>query len=51
CHIESIHGRHDPIVVARAVPVAEAMTALTLADHLLLAMTSQISYVRKIWGN
>ncbi|MCD7745517.1 MAG: chorismate synthase [Lachnospiraceae bacterium] len=49
CHVETIHGRHDPIVVARAVPVVEAMTAITLADHLLLAMTSQIRYVKKIW--
>ncbi|MCD8013821.1 MAG: chorismate synthase [Lachnospiraceae bacterium] len=50
CHVETIHGRHDPIVVARAVPVVEAMTAITLADHLLLAMTSQMSYIKKIWG-
>lgn len=28
-------GRHDPCVGIRAVPVAEAMMALTLADHLL----------------
>ena len=28
-------GRHDPCVAIRAVPVAEAMTAVTLADHLL----------------
>ena len=28
-------GRHDPCVGIRAVPVAEAMVALTLADHLL----------------
>ena len=28
-------GRHDPCVAIRAVPVAEAMVALTLADHLL----------------
>lgn len=51
CHVESIHGRHDPIVVARAVPVVEAMTAITLADHLLLAMTSQMRYVKKIWSS
>ncbi|MCD7714984.1 MAG: chorismate synthase [Lachnospiraceae bacterium] len=50
CHVETIHGRHDPIIVARAVPVVEAMTAITLADHLLLAMTSQMAYVKKIWG-
>lgn len=28
-------GRHDPCVGIRAVPVAEAMLALTLADHLM----------------
>jgi chorismate synthase len=28
-------GRHDPCVGIRGVPVAEAMMALTLADHLL----------------
>ena len=31
----STKGRHDPCVAIRAVPVAEAMLALTLADHLL----------------
>ena len=30
-----VHGRHDPAIIPRAVPVVEAMTALTLADHLL----------------
>lgn len=28
-------GRHDPCVLPRAVPLVEAMTLLTLADHLL----------------
>ena len=28
-------GRHDPCVVPRAVPIAEAMMALVLADHML----------------
>lgn len=28
-------GRHDPCVVPRAVPIVEAMAALTLVDHLL----------------
>ena len=28
-------GRHDPCVVPRAVPIVEAMAALTLADHFL----------------
>ncbi len=31
----STKGRHDPCVAIRAVPVAEAMMAATLADHLL----------------
>src|SRR5215218_4140174 len=30
-------GRHDPCVLPRAVPIVEAMCALVLADHLLLA--------------
>lgn len=30
-------GRHDPCVVPRAVPVVEAMTALTLADFFLIS--------------
>jgi len=29
------HGRHDPCVGIRATPIAEAMTALVLMDHLL----------------
>ena len=28
----AIHGRHDPCIVPRAVPVVEAVTALTLLD-------------------
>lgn len=28
-------GRHDPCVLPRAVPMVEAMVALTLADHLM----------------
>jgi len=31
-----IKGRHDPCIVPRAVPVVEAMTALVLADQMLL---------------
>ena len=30
-----IHGRHDPCIVPRAVPVVEAVTALTILDMLL----------------
>lgn len=31
----SVKGRHDPCVCPRVVPVAEAMMAVVLADHLL----------------
>lgn len=34
-------GRHDPCVVPRAVPIVEAMAALTLADHLLRNKTAR----------
>lgn len=42
--IETNHGkgRHDPCVVPRAVPIVEAMAALVLADHVMMAKTSKI---------
>lgn len=36
-----IKGRHDPVIVPRAVVVIEAMTALTVLDALLKNMTAQ----------
>ena len=38
----TIKGRHDPLIVPRAVVVVEAMCALTIADSLLLNMTAQM---------
>ncbi len=35
-------GRHDPCVAIRAVPVVEAMTALVLADAVLMNLTTQV---------
>ena len=35
----TIEGRHDPCVLPRAVPVVEAMAALTLVDAMLLNKT------------
>lgn len=49
CVTESIHGRHDPIIVTRAAVVVEAMTALTLADHLLRNLGTKMDYLRKIY--
>jgi chorismate synthase len=35
-------GRHDPCVVPRAVPIVEAMAALTIADHFLRNRLTQL---------
>jgi len=37
-----VEGRHDPCVSPRAVPIAEAMMALTLIDHLMKNQSSQL---------
>lgn len=35
-------GRHDPCVLPRAVPIVEAMTAMTIFDHYLLNKTAKL---------
>ena len=37
-----IKGRHDPAIPPRIVPVAEAMVALVLADHMLRQRAARI---------
>jgi chorismate synthase len=37
-----VHGRHDPTVLPRLVPIAEAMLALVLADHLLRQRAARV---------
>ncbi len=37
-----VEGRHDPCVAPRAVPMAEAMVALVLIDHLLRNQQSKL---------
>lgn len=37
-----VHGRHDPTVLPRLVPVVEAMLALVLADHLLRQRSARV---------
>jgi chorismate synthase len=37
-------GRHDPCVVPRAVPIVEAMAAITLVDHFLRHKNSQMDF-------
>ncbi len=38
-----VKGRHDPCVLPRAVPIVEALAALTLADQYLLSQLSDYS--------
>ncbi len=45
----SIKGRHDPVIVPRAVVVVEAMAALTVADALLTGMGSRVDTVREAY--
>lgn len=44
-----IKGRHDPIIVPRAVVVVEAMAALTIADLMLSNMGSRLSYLQDFY--
>lgn len=45
-----IHGRHDPVIVPRAVVVAEAMAALTLTDALFQNMSARLDNIVKFYG-
>jgi chorismate synthase len=45
----NIKGRHDPIIVPRAVVVVEAMAAITLVDMLFMSMTSKLENVVKFF--
>ena len=45
----SIHGRHDPMIVPRAVVVVEAMTAITLVDALFTGMTSRMDRIQEFY--
>lgn len=47
----SIKGRHDPVIVPRAVVVVEAMTAITLLDALLLNASARLDSLKKIYGS
>lgn len=40
-----IKGRHDPIIVPRAVVVVEAMTAMTILDKMFVGMTSRLDRI------
>lgn len=45
----NIRGRHDPVIVPRAVVVVESMAALTIVDLLLLNMSARMDNLKKIY--
>lgn len=45
----AIEGRHDPVVVPRAVVVVEAMAAITVVDLLFTGMSSKMDSIKKIY--
>ncbi len=44
-----IKGRHDPIIVPRAVVVVEAMAALTILDACMINMSTRVDYLKDFY--
>ena len=42
----AIKGRHDPVIMPRAVVVVESMAAITLVEQLFISMTSKIDKIK-----
>lgn len=47
----SIKGRHDPVIVPRAVVVVESMAAITLLDALLVNASARMDRLKAIYKN
>lgn len=47
----SIRGRHDPVIVPRAVVVVESMAAITILDALLLNMGARMDSLERFYHN
>ena len=47
----NINGRHDPIIVPRAVVVVEAMASIILVDYIFQNMLSKISSIKNFHQN
>lgn len=45
-----IQGRHDPVIVPRAVVVAESMAALTILDLMMINMNARMEYLEEFYG-
>ena len=46
----NIKGRHDPIIVPRAVVVVESMVAVTLVDMIFVSMSSRMDNIIKFFN-
>ncbi len=44
-----IGGRHDPVIVPRAVVVVESMVAITLVDQIFAGMTARIDKIKEFY--
>ena len=45
----TITGRHDPVIVPRAVVVVESMTAITLVDLLFTNMSAKMESLKAFY--
>lgn len=45
----SIQGRHDPMIVPRAVVVVESMVAITILDGILRDLSSTVDKIKKLY--
>lgn len=45
----TIQGRHDPVIVPRAVVVLECMTAITILDAMMINMSSRLENMIKFY--
>lgn len=46
-----IKGRHDPVIVPRAVVVAESMAAITVVDLMMTNMTSRLDHMIRFYNS
>lgn len=47
----SVRGRHDPIIVPRAVVVVECMAALTVLDLMMISMTARLDRIKDFFSS
>lgn len=45
----SIKGRHDPIIVPRAIVVVECMAAITVLDLLMTNMSAKLDHIKNLY--